>query len=150
MGPSAAWFYEGQLRLHRNLNWNPNPPLILPSSNELTWGRVDCHPHRYHRSVYRCRDETARGPEEISQQPTTDVEKLSSPTSFFRFCRLASAASFHNPAQRTTLHAVFIDATFEIGLGKYIEFVSKTGPLRHFGITLKTSLLWMIFVREDR
>jgi len=22
MGPSAAWFYEGQLRLHRNWNWN--------------------------------------------------------------------------------------------------------------------------------
>jgi len=21
MGPSAAWFYEGQLRLHRNWNW---------------------------------------------------------------------------------------------------------------------------------
>jgi len=25
MGPSAAWFYEGQLRLHRNWNWNPKP-----------------------------------------------------------------------------------------------------------------------------
>jgi len=22
MGPSAAWFYEGQLRLHQNWNWN--------------------------------------------------------------------------------------------------------------------------------
>jgi len=22
MGPSMAWFYEGQLRLHQNWNWN--------------------------------------------------------------------------------------------------------------------------------
>jgi len=27
MGPSAAWFYEGQLRLHRNWNWNWNVKL---------------------------------------------------------------------------------------------------------------------------
>jgi len=26
MGPSAAWFYEGQLRLHRNNNSYPRPP----------------------------------------------------------------------------------------------------------------------------
>jgi len=39
-GPSAAWFYEGQLRFHRNWNWNSktvieNGHLLFKCSNEI-------------------------------------------------------------------------------------------------------------------
>jgi len=64
MGPSAAWFYEGQLRPHRNWNWCPRgaqtcarpflPPWPWP--NELQTGSghgysKDIFPHRK-RSCY--------------------------------------------------------------------------------------------------